>query len=38
MDAIIALDDLHGKKKISERAYQNRRIELKETLKRKLEP
>jgi hypothetical protein len=33
MDAIIALDDLHRAKKISEAAYQKRRVELKETLK-----
>lgn len=33
MDAIIALDDLHRVKKISEEAYQNRRTELKEILK-----
>ena len=33
MDAIIALDDLHGMKKISEKAYQKRRAELKEILK-----
>ncbi len=37
MDAILALDDLHGKKKISEKAYQKRRDKLKETLKRELE-
>ena len=37
MDAIIALDDLHGRKKISEKAYQNRRGELKEALKKELE-
>jgi len=33
MDAIIALDDLHGMKKIPEKAYQKRRAELKEILK-----
>ena len=33
MDAIIALDDLHRAKKISEEAYQKRRAELKENLK-----
>ena len=33
MDAIIALDDLHGMKKISEKAYKKRRAELKEMLK-----
>lgn len=33
MDAIIALDDLHRAKKISEGAYQHRRTELKEILK-----
>ena len=33
MDAIIALDDLHGKKKIGELAYQKRRAELKEKLR-----
>ena len=33
MDAIIALDDLHREKKISEDAYQKRRTELKEILK-----
>jgi len=37
MDAIIALDDLHGMKKISEKAYQKRRAELKEMLRRELE-
>ncbi len=37
MDVILALDDLHGKKKIGERAYQKRRNELKEMLKRELE-
>jgi hypothetical protein len=36
MDAIIALDDLHGKRKISEKAYQKKRAELKEILKEKL--
>ena len=34
MDAIIALDDLHGRKKISESAYQKRRAELKELLRK----
>jgi hypothetical protein len=33
LDAIIALDDLHRAKKISDEAYQRRRAELKETLK-----
>ena len=33
MDAIIALDDLHRAKKISDEAYQKRRAELKEILK-----
>jgi mono/diheme cytochrome c family protein len=33
IDAIIALDDLHRAKKISNEAYQNRRAKLKETLK-----
>jgi len=33
LDAIIALDDLHRAKKISEDAYQKRRTDLKETLK-----
>ncbi len=33
MDAIIALDDLHRAKKISDEAYQKRRAELKEELK-----
>jgi mono/diheme cytochrome c family protein len=33
IDAIIALDDLHRAKKISDEAYQNRRAELKEILK-----
>jgi mono/diheme cytochrome c family protein len=36
MDAIIALDDLHGRKKISEKAYQKKRAELKEILKEML--
>jgi mono/diheme cytochrome c family protein len=36
MDAIIALDDLHGKKKISEQAYRKKRAELKEILKEML--
>jgi hypothetical protein len=33
MDAVIALDDLHRAKKISDTAYQKRRAELKEILK-----
>jgi len=33
IDAIIALDDLHRAKKISDEAYQKRRAELKEILK-----
>ena len=33
MDAIIALDDLHRAKKITDEAYQKRRAELKEILK-----
>ena len=33
MDAILALDDLHRAKKITEEAYQKRRAELKEILK-----
>jgi hypothetical protein len=33
IDAIIALDDLHRAKKISEESYQKRRAELKEILK-----
>jgi hypothetical protein len=33
MDAIIALDDLHRAKKISDEAYQKRRAELKEILR-----
>ncbi len=37
MDAIIALDDLHGKKKIGEKAYQKRRAELKEVLREAVE-
>jgi hypothetical protein len=36
IDAIIALDDLHRSKKISDVAYQNRRAELKEILKGKM--
>ncbi len=36
MDAIIALDDLHRAKKISDEAYQKRRAELKEILKGKM--
>jgi mono/diheme cytochrome c family protein len=36
MDAIIALDDLHRAKKISDEAYQKRRAELKEILKEKM--
>jgi mono/diheme cytochrome c family protein len=35
MDAIIALDDLHRAGKLSEEAYQLRRAELKEALRRK---
>lgn len=35
MDAIIALDDLHRAGKITEEAYQKRRAELKDSLKRK---
>ena len=34
MDAIIALDDLHRAKKIPDIAYQQRRAELKEQLKK----
>ena len=34
MDAIIALDDLHRAKKIPDEAYQQRRAELKEQLKK----
>jgi mono/diheme cytochrome c family protein len=33
LDAIVALDDLHRAKKISDEAYQKRRAELKEVLK-----
>jgi hypothetical protein len=36
MDAIIALDDLHRARKISDEAYQKRRTELKEILKGKM--
>jgi mono/diheme cytochrome c family protein len=36
IDAIIALDDLHRGKKISNEAYQKRRTELKEFLKEKM--
>jgi hypothetical protein len=36
IDAIIALDDLHRSKKISDEAYQKRRAELKESLKGKM--
>ncbi len=36
MDAIIALDDLHRDQKISDEAYQKRRAELKDVLKRKI--
>lgn len=36
MDAILALDDLHAKKKISEKTYKKKRSELKEILKEKL--
>ena len=35
MDAIIALDDLHRAGKLSDEAYQQRRNELKNALKRK---
>jgi hypothetical protein len=35
MDAIIALDDLHRAGKLSDEAYQQRRNELKEALKKK---
>ena len=35
MDAIIALDDLHRAGKIPDEAYQQRRSELKDALKRK---
>jgi mono/diheme cytochrome c family protein len=37
LDAIIALDDLHRAKKISDEAYQKRRAELKEILKEKMQ-
>jgi hypothetical protein len=36
IDAIIALDDLHRAKKISDEAYQKRRAELKDILKEKM--
>lgn len=36
IDAILALDDLHRSKKISDEAYQKRRAELKEILKGKM--
>jgi mono/diheme cytochrome c family protein len=36
MDAIIALDDLHGMKRISEKAYKKRRAELKEILRNEI--
>ena len=36
IDAIIALDDLHRAKKISDQGYQKRRAELKEILKGKM--
>lgn len=36
MDAIIALDDLHGMKKISEKVYKKRRAELKEMLRNEI--
>jgi mono/diheme cytochrome c family protein len=36
IDAIIALDDLHRSKKISDEAYQKRRAELKDILKGKM--
>jgi hypothetical protein len=35
MDAIIALDDLHRAGKIPDEAYQQRRNELKDALKRR---
>ncbi len=37
MDAIIALDDLRGRKKIDEKAYQKRRAELKDLLRKVVE-
>jgi hypothetical protein len=36
IDAILALDDLHRSRKISDAAYQKRRAELKEVLKEKM--
>ena len=36
IDAIIALDDLHRAKKISDESYQKRRGELKDVLKEKM--
>jgi hypothetical protein len=36
LDAIIALDDLHRAKKIPDEAYQKRRAELKEALKKEM--
>jgi mono/diheme cytochrome c family protein len=36
LDAIVALDDLYRERKISEAAYQKRRLELKEILKEKM--
>jgi hypothetical protein len=36
IDAIIALDDLHRAKKISDEAYQKRRAQLKDILKEKM--
>ena len=36
IDAILALDDLHRSKKISDEAYQKRRAELKDILKEKM--
>jgi hypothetical protein len=36
MDAILALDDLHRARKISDEAYHKRRAELKEILKGKM--
>ena len=36
IDAIIALDDLHRAKNISDQGYQKRRAELKEILKGKM--
>jgi len=36
IDAILALDDLHRARKISDEAYQKRRAELKDILKEKM--